>query len=105
MPLFHVAVREHAYTGLFYGDVVEAGSGEEALQPAAERATAPRPPPGPGPQRGSDVVVREHAYPGRSMTTSWRPGPAKRRCNPRPSGPPRPGRRLVPGRSEGPTSW
>ena len=47
MPLFYVAVREHAYTGLFYSDVVEAGSGEEALQLAAERATAPRPPPGP----------------------------------------------------------
>ena len=59
-------MREHAYTGLFYSDVVEAGSGEEALQLAAERAAAPRPPPGSEPQRGSDVVVREHAYPGRS---------------------------------------
>ena len=66
MPLFYVAVREHAYTGLFYSDVVQAGSGEEALQLAAERATAPRPPPGPEPQRGPDVVVREHADPGRS---------------------------------------
>src|SRR5271166_997748 len=67
MPLFNVAVREHAYTGLFYSDVVEAGSGEEALQLAAERATAPRPPPpGSEPRRGSDGVVREHAYPGRS---------------------------------------
>ena len=67
MPLFYVAVREHAYTGLFYSDVVEAGSGEEALQLAAERAAAPRPPPpGSEPQRGSGGVVREHAYPGRS---------------------------------------
>ena len=65
MPLFNVTVREHAYTGRFYDDVVSARSFEEALQLAAERATAPRPPPGSEPQPGFNVVVREHAYPGR----------------------------------------
>jgi len=44
MPLFHVTVREHTYTGRFYHDVVQAGSLEEALQPAAGRAAAPQPP-------------------------------------------------------------
>jgi hypothetical protein len=44
MPLFYLTVREHAYTGRFYDDVVEAGSFEEALQLAAGRAAAPRPP-------------------------------------------------------------
>jgi len=45
MPLFHVTVREHTYTGRFYHDVVEAESFEDALQLAAGRATAPQPPP------------------------------------------------------------
>ena len=31
MPLFHITLREHTYTGRFYNDVVEAGSFEEAL--------------------------------------------------------------------------
>jgi hypothetical protein len=66
MPLFNVTVREHAYTGRFYNDVVTAGSCEEALQLAAERATAPRPPPYSKPQPGFNVAVREHADPGRS---------------------------------------
>ena len=35
MPLFHITLREHTYTGPFYNDVVEAGSFEEALQLAA----------------------------------------------------------------------
>ena len=46
MPLFHVTVREHTYTGRFYHDVVEAESFEDALQLAVGRATAPQPPPG-----------------------------------------------------------
>jgi hypothetical protein len=50
MPLFHVTVREHTYTGRFYHDVVEAGSFEDALQLAAGRAAAPEPPPAAGPQ-------------------------------------------------------
>ena len=67
MPLFNVAVREHTYTGRFYGDVVQARSPEEALQVAARhavvpgspqealhvaaaQATAPESPPGPTPQ-------------------------------------------------------
>jgi hypothetical protein len=55
MPLFHVTVREHTYTGRFYHDVVEAGSFEEALHLAAGRATAPQPPPGARPRPdGSD---------------------------------------------------
>ena len=41
MPLFNVTVREHAYTGRFYDDIVTAESPEEALQLAAERATVP----------------------------------------------------------------
>ena len=65
MSLFNVTVREHAYTGRFYDDTVTAESCEEALQLAAERATAPQPPPDSKPQPGSDVVVREHAHPGR----------------------------------------
>lgn len=47
MPLFNVAVREHAYTGRFYSDVVQAGSCQEALQAAAEQAAAPKPSPDP----------------------------------------------------------
>jgi len=50
MPLFNVTLREHAHTGRFYNDVVTAESCEEALQLAAERVTAPRPPPGSEPQ-------------------------------------------------------
>ena len=65
MPLFNVTVREHAYTGRFYDDIVTAESPEQALQLAAERATAPQPPPDSKPQHGFNVVVREHAYTGR----------------------------------------
>ena len=65
MPLFNVTVREHAYTGRFYNDIVTAESFEEALQLAAERATTPQPPPDSKPRQGIDVVVREHAYPRR----------------------------------------
>ncbi len=65
MPLFNVTVREHAYTGRFYSDVVAAESCEEALQQAAERATAPQPPPASEPRQGSDIAVREHADPER----------------------------------------
>ena len=46
MPLFHVTVREHTYTGRYYHDVVEAESFEDALQLAAGRAAAPQPRPG-----------------------------------------------------------
>ena len=52
MPLFHVTVREHTYTGRFYHEVVEAESFEDALQLAAGRATAPQPPPGSEPEPG-----------------------------------------------------
>ena len=40
-----------------------------------------------------------------SMTTSWRPGPANRRCNWPPPKPPRPSRRLVPGSHRLPSRW
>ena len=50
MPLFHVTVRAHTYTGRFYHEVVEAESFEDALQLAARRATAPQPPPGSEPE-------------------------------------------------------
>ncbi len=49
MALFSVAVREHAYTGRFYTDVVEAGSCEQALHLAAGRAAGSRVP-GSGPE-------------------------------------------------------
>ena len=65
VPLFSVIVREHAYTGQFYHDVVEAGSCEQALHLAATQATAPQLPPGSGPEpddadrrRCADVWVR-----------------------------------------------
>ncbi len=68
MPLFHIAVREHTYTGRFYSDVVRAGSCEEALRVAARHAAVPRPPPGAGPQHGSDVAVTGRTRPGRLDT-------------------------------------
>ena len=61
VPLFSVMVREHAYTGRFYDDVVEAGSCEQALHLAAAQAAAPQPPPGSG-QRSFTVTVAEQAY-------------------------------------------
>jgi hypothetical protein len=85
MPLFDVTVREHAYTGRFYHDVVPAESCEEALQVAAEQATMPRPPPGPRPRQDLDVAVREQAYTGRLSTDVVQaaarppPGPRPRR--------------------------
>jgi len=68
MPLFSVLVREHAYTGRFYSDVVQAGSFKEALQAAAERAAAPWPPPGPTPQGEFDVAVTGRTRTGRPDT-------------------------------------
>jgi hypothetical protein len=53
MSLFNVAVREHAYTGRFYSDVVQAGSCEEALQVAAARAASLGPLPDPAPQEAA----------------------------------------------------
>ena len=50
VPLLSVVVREHAYTGQFYHDVVEAGSCEQALQLAAGHASRLRAPTGSGPQ-------------------------------------------------------
>jgi hypothetical protein len=61
VPLFSVIAREHAYTGQFYHDVVEAGSCEQALHLAAARATAPQLPPG-SRQRSFSVTVTEHTY-------------------------------------------
>jgi len=66
MPLFSVTVREHAYTGIFYSDVVEAGSARDAVTVAGARAEA-RPwfpedaAPAPVPPRGFSVVVRGQA--------------------------------------------
>jgi hypothetical protein len=71
MALFNVTVREHAYTGRFYSDTVEAESCEQALQLAAEHAAAPHPAPGAQPQRGPDVAVTEPpatARPDRDVT-------------------------------------
>ena len=65
VPLFSAIVREHAYTGQFYHDVVEAGSCEQALHLAAGQASGLREPAGSGPQpddadhrRCADVWVR-----------------------------------------------
>ena len=68
MPLFSVAVREHSYTGRFYGDVVQARSPEEALQVAARHAVAPGPPAGPRPRHGAGVAVTGPARTGRLDT-------------------------------------
>ena len=68
MPLFSVTVREHAYTGRFYSDVVQAGSCEEALQAAVERAAVPWPPPGPTPRGEFDAAVTGRARTGRPDT-------------------------------------
>jgi hypothetical protein len=65
MPLFNVAVREHAYTGRFYSDVVQADSCEDALQVAAQHAAVPRLPSDPEPQQGFDVTVTEQLAAGR----------------------------------------
>ena len=73
MPLFSIAVREHTYTGRFYSDVVQAGSCEEALQVAARHAAVPGPPPGAGPQHGSDVVVTGRTRTGRLDTDVVQP--------------------------------
>ncbi len=59
--MFSVIVREHAYTGQLYHDVVEAGSCRQALQRAAGHAAAPQLPPGSG-RRSFSVTVTEHAY-------------------------------------------
>src|SRR5208283_4520051 len=68
MPLFSVVVREHAYTGRFYSDVVQAGSFEEALQAAAEHAAVPWPPPDPTPPGEFDVTVTGRTHTGRPDT-------------------------------------
>ena len=68
MPLFSVTVREHAYTGRFYSDVVQAGSCEEALQAAAEHAAVPWPPPGPTPRGEFDAAVTGRTRTGRPDT-------------------------------------
>ena len=68
MPLFSVTVREHAYTGRFYSDVVQAGSCEEALQVAVERAAVPWPPSGPTPRGEFDAAVTGRTRTGRPDT-------------------------------------
>jgi hypothetical protein len=75
MPLFNVAVREHAYTGRFYSDVVQAESSEEALQTAAQQAAAPKPSPDPTVRQGFDVAVTEPTWTGRLDTDVVRTEP------------------------------
>jgi hypothetical protein len=65
MPLFNVAVREHAYTGRFYSDVVQAESSEEALQTAAQQTAEPKPSPDPTVLQKFDVAVTEPTWTGR----------------------------------------
>ena len=68
MPLFSVTVREHAYTGRFYSDVVQAGSCEEALQVAVEHAAVPWSPSGPTPRGEFDAAVTGRTRTGRPET-------------------------------------
>jgi uncharacterized membrane protein len=75
MPLFNVAVREHAYTGRFYSDVVQAESSEEALQTAARQAAAPKPSPDPTVLQRFDVAVTEPTWTGRLDTDVVRTEP------------------------------
>jgi hypothetical protein len=75
MPLFNVAVREHAYTGRFYSDVVQAESCQEALQAAAQQAAAPKPSPDPTVRQGFDVAVTEPTWTGRLDTDVVRTEP------------------------------
>ena len=96
MPLFSVTVREHTYTGRFYSDVVQAGSCEEALQAAAERAAVPWPPPGPTPQAEFDVAVTGAPAPGGWIPALCTPGAARTRRN-RPPGAARMRRNRPPG--------
>ena len=100
MPLFDVTVREHAYTGRFHHDVVQAESFQEALHLAAGQATTPRPPPAPKPRQDFDVAVRGQAYTGRLpadvvQAESWEEAPqpaAGQATTPRPPPGPRPQR-------------
>ena len=87
MPLFNVAVREHAYTGRFYSDVVQAESSEEALQTAAQQAAAPKPSPDPTVLQGFDVAVTEPAWTGRLDTDVVRTEPREEAQQPAASNP------------------
>jgi hypothetical protein len=82
MPSFNVGVREHAYTGRFYSDFVQAESSEEALQVAAEQAAAPRPPRGPEPLQRSGVAVPGHTCIGRLDTDVVRAEPREQAQQP-----------------------
>jgi hypothetical protein len=64
MPSFSVMVREHTYTGRFYGEVVQAESYEKALRVAAEHAGMPQPS-GPGLRQepGTMVTEQDHSEP------------------------------------------
>ena len=91
MPLFNVAVREHAYTGRFYSDVVEAESSEEALQTAAEQAVTPEPSPEPKPPQRFDVAVTEPTWTGRLDTDAVRVEPREEAQPPAAAPEPSPG--------------
>ena len=91
MPLFSVTVREHAYTGRFYSDVVQAGSCEEALQAAAEHATVPWPPPDPAPPGESDAAVTGRTRTGRLDTDVVRAERREEAPQPAPGLPPQRG--------------
>jgi hypothetical protein len=91
MPLFNVAVREHAYTGRFYSDVVQAESSEEALQTAAQQAAAPEPSPDPTVLQRFDEAVTEPTSTGRLDTDVVRTEPREEAQQPAASIPsPRP---------------
>lgn len=91
MPLFNVAVREHAYTGRFYSDVVQAESSEEALQAAAEQAAAPERSPDPTVRQRFDVAVTEPTRTGRLDTDVVRTEPREKAQQPAAAPKPSPG--------------
>jgi hypothetical protein len=80
MPSFTVMVREHAYTGQFYGEVVQAESYEKALRVAAEHAGTPQPP-GPEPQQKPETTATAQAQSGPPADAA---APAGRREEPPP---------------------
>jgi hypothetical protein len=98
MPSFNVAVREHAYTGRLYSDVVQAESCEEALQVAAEQAAVPPPPTGPEPLQRSGVAVTGRTCSGRLDTDVVRAEPREEAQQPAA------GKAAAPGAPPGPAS-
>ena len=80
-------VREHAYTGRFYGEVVQAESYEKALRLAAEHAGMPGLS-GPEPRQEPGTAVPEHARSGPPADAAVHAG--RRQEAPQPAAAPQP---------------